>query len=139
MIVRQGKKQVVTFRTAIIFAIVLAVSGLAFYEYQNRDTTPDPRLAFAQCIKDSGAKFYGAYWCPHCASQKKLFGKAVKNLNYIECAIPGDSKGLTQPCKDAEIKSFPTWTFADGSKETGEQSFEDLADKTGCTLPETKK
>jgi hypothetical protein len=21
---------------------------------------------FAKCIKDSGAMFYGAFWCPHC-------------------------------------------------------------------------
>jgi len=138
MVVRQAKK-VVTVRTAIILVIVLAVSGLAINEYRNRDTTPDPRIAFAQCLKDKGAKFYGAYWCPHCSAQKKLFGKGVKSLDYIECAIPGDSRGLTQPCKDAEIKSYPTWIFADGSRESGEQSFDDLAEKTGCTVPETKK
>jgi len=23
-------------------------------------------LALAECLTESGAKFYGAYWCPHC-------------------------------------------------------------------------
>jgi hypothetical protein len=28
---------------------------------------------FAQCLKDKDAKFYGAFWCPHCQNQKAMF------------------------------------------------------------------
>ena len=28
---------------------------------------------FALCLGDKGAVFYGAFWCPHCQNQKKMF------------------------------------------------------------------
>ncbi|NTV41426.1 MAG: hypothetical protein HGA61_04095 [Candidatus Moranbacteria bacterium] len=89
---------------------------------------------FAQCIKDSGAKLYGASWCSHCQNQKKLFGNS-KNLPYVECATP-DGKGQEQVCADAKIKGYPTWIFADGSRQSGELSFEILSQKTGCQIPQ---
>ena len=90
---------------------------------------------FAQCISDSGAKFYGAWWCPHCQAQKSLFGKSAKKLPYVECQTP-DSKP-TQQCNDLGIANYPTWIFADGTKETGEKTFTQLAEKTNCPLPTT--
>jgi hypothetical protein len=90
---------------------------------------------FAQCLSDKGAKFYGAFWCPHCADQKALFGDAVDKLPYVECSTP-DKQNQTQVCIDAEIKSYPTWSFADGKKLPGLVSLEKLAEVTTCTLPE---
>lgn len=90
---------------------------------------------FASCLKNKGATFYGAFWCPHCQNQKKLFGGSVDLLPYVECSTP-DSKGQTQICIDKEVKSYPTWEFADKSRETGELSLSKLAEKTGCPLPE---
>lgn len=89
---------------------------------------------FAQCIADSGAKFYGAEWCSHCQAQKKAFGDAAAKLPYIECATP-DGQGQTTVCKQAGIKSYPTWVFPDGSQQTGEMEFGELAVKTGCEAP----
>lgn len=88
---------------------------------------------FAQCLSDSGAQFYGAWWCPHCQAQKSLFGKSAKKLPYIECQTK-DSK-QTQQCDDIGIASYPTWIFADGTRVTGEQSFAELAEKTSCPAP----
>lgn len=90
---------------------------------------------FAQCLGDKGAKFHGAFWCPHCAEQKALFGDAVEKLPYIECSTP-DKKNQTQACIDAGITNYPTWIFADGSKLEGLVSLEKLAETTTCTLPE---
>ena len=90
--------------------------------------------AFAKCLTDKGAKFYGAYWCLHCLEQKKDFGGSVDKLNYIECAIQGQN-GQTQACIDAQIKSYPTWTFADGSRLEGRLPLSTLAQKTGCEAP----
>ncbi len=87
---------------------------------------------FAQCITDAGAKFYGAWWCPHCNDQKNLFEKSSK-LPYVECQTP--SRQPIQECLDAGIESFPTWIFKDGSKLVGLQQFEDLAAKTNCAIP----
>ncbi|HTM68910.1 MAG TPA: hypothetical protein VL426_06460 [Candidatus Binatia bacterium] len=128
-------KRTVRFRTAVIFVIIAVLGVFAYLRMSDRDKAPDQRMELAQCLTDKGAKFYGAYWCPHCAAQKKLFGKALSKVTYIECAIPGDSTAQTQACKDAGITGYPTWVFADGSRLNGEVSLVDLAEKTGCPYP----
>ena len=94
--------------------------------------------AFATCIKDSGAKFYGAFWCPHCAAQKALFGRSVKLLPYIECSNP-DGQSQNTLCNSVGIKSYPTWVFLTASgtaTSTGEQTLEELSSATSCPLPQ---
>lgn len=88
---------------------------------------------FAQCIADSGALFYGAFWCPHCQNQKEMFDNSEK-LPYIECSTV--NRQQTKECTDAGVTGYPTWVFADGSREEGEVPMELLAEKTGCQLPE---
>ena len=90
--------------------------------------------AFAECITNAGAKFYGAYWCPHCQAQKKLFDNSHK-LPYVECSTP-NGQGQVQECADLEITGYPTWIFADGSRGDGEQTFVQLGEKTGCAVPQ---
>ncbi|MCC7436360.1 hypothetical protein IT402_00580 [Candidatus Nomurabacteria bacterium] len=87
----------------------------------------------AQCISDSGAKFYGAFWCPHCQATKAMFGKSAKLLPYVECST-ADGKGQLEICKEKEIPGYPTWIFADESRLSGEQTLEALAEKTSCPL-----
>ncbi len=89
---------------------------------------------FAQCITDSGTKMYGAYWCPHCQAQKKLFGSSWDKIDYIECATPG-SNSQNSVCNAAGIKSYPTWIFADGKSLSGELSLQQLSTFTSCPLP----
>jgi len=95
--------------------------------------------AFAQCLKDKGATFYGAFWCPHCQAQKKLFGSSVKLLPYVECSTP-DGSGQTKICIDKKIESYPTWELADGTRLPIENpagvTLQTLAAKTGCVLPQ---
>lgn len=90
--------------------------------------------AFATCLKDKGAIFYGAFWCPHCQNQKALFGASAKLLPYVECSTP-DGRGRLPICDDAGVTGYPTWDFADGSRLTGEISLQELAEKTSCVLP----
>ncbi|MEK6973881.1 MAG: hypothetical protein AABW41_01430 [Nanoarchaeota archaeon] len=89
---------------------------------------------FAKCLTDNGVKFYGAFWCPHCANQKKMFGDSFQYINSIECSTP-DGRGQMQICKDAKIEGYPTWEFKDGSRLSGELTIEQLASKSGCSLP----
>jgi len=91
--------------------------------------------AFATCIKNSGAVFYGAYWCPHCNNQKEAFGTSKDLIPYVECST-SDGKDQMQVCKDKQITGYPTWVFADGSRLSGEVPLETLAQKTACTLPQ---
>jgi hypothetical protein len=94
---------------------------------------------FAQCLKDKGTTFYGAFWCPHCQAQKKLFGTSVTFLPYVECSTP-DATGQTQICIDKKIQSYPTWELADGTRLPTENeagvTLETLSAKTGCMLPQ---
>lgn len=111
-------------------ALVVALIGFQYY-LDNRPTALDP---FAQCLSEKKAVFYGAFWCPHCQDQKKMFGSAQKSLPYVECSTP-DGKEMLQVCKDAKIEGFPTWVFADGERMSGTISLEKLAEKTQCILP----
>lgn len=113
----------------IIISIVVVIAGALVINAK----TPGKYDDFAQCITDSGAKFYGAYWCPHCQTQKQVFGKSAKKLPYVECAK--NQSEQTQVCIDQNVQSYPTWEFSDGSRVTGEQTFDELAAKTSCVAP----
>ncbi len=89
---------------------------------------------FAQCLTDEGAVMYGAYWCPHCQAQKKLFGSSWDKVNYVECSLP-NGNGQTQICIDEGIISYPVWKFADGKEISGQLSLQQLGSFTGCELP----
>jgi len=119
---------------SIIAGIALGIAiVIAFLVLQSGQ--PGQYDAFAKCLKDKDAVFYGAFWCPHCQNQKNMFGKSSKYLPYVECSTP-DSRGQLKVCSDADIQGYPTWVFADASRESGEVSLEKLAEKTGCALPQ---
>ena len=121
----------------IIWVLVIGVfvAGLGYLLVRNSVPSGPSNLGgFTQCLKYKGAVFYGAFWCPHCNNQKKLFGTAAKLLPYVECSTL-DGKSQLQVCIDKKIDGYPTWEFADGSREGGEVSLEKLAEKTGCELP----
>ncbi|MEK7464216.1 MAG: hypothetical protein AAB617_00350 [Patescibacteria group bacterium] len=113
--------------------ILVIVGGIVYGRYSQNQ--PGKYGPFAQCLKESGATFYGAFWCPHCQTQKKMFGGAQKLLPYVECSTP-DGQGQLDICKAKGIKGYPTWEFKDGSRETNVFSFEELSLKTNCSLPQ---
>lgn len=89
---------------------------------------------FGRCLKSKGATFYGASWCPHCRAQNETLGDALDYVKYVECSVDG-GRETTAACHKAKIDGYPTWTFGDGSRASGEQSLRELAEKTGCELP----
>ncbi len=113
---------------------VLVLLGLGFLLYPSVAPGPINLGPFASCLKAKGVTFYGAFWCPHCQAQKKLFGNAVGLLPYVECSTP-DGQSQLQFCTDKGVQSYPTWVFPDGTRLTGEQALQTLADKSSCTLP----
>lgn len=79
----------------------------------------DPRLrALAVHLQESGARFYGAYWCPHCQEQKELFGASAERLPYVECSPQGRSGPKALACASRGITNYPTWII-DGQRRTG--------------------
>ena len=72
----------------------------------------DPRLeALAVHLKDSGAKYYGAFWCPNCQKQRRLFGRAADALPYVECSPNGRTGAIAFECASQGIDNYPTWVI----------------------------
>lgn len=120
----------------MILALIAAAIGAFFFVQKGgingAHTVASGELdGFAQCLTDNGVTMYGAYWCPHCQEQKKLFGASWDIVNYVECSLPNRG-GQTEACINAGIESYPTWEFADGTRQSGRLSLDQLAQKTGC-------
>lgn len=120
-----------------IALVVLIIGGLLAARHYSGDGTASARATvyddFAQCLADSGAQFFGAYWCPHCQEQKALFDNSRK-IPYIECSTP-DGQNQTQICIEEGITGYPHWKFGNGSELGGLQELSVLAEQTGCELP----
>ncbi len=87
----------------------------------------DPYLkALATHLQESGARFYGAYWCRACREQKTLFAASVNRLPYTECAPSGPNGPLAAACVVQDIRRYPTW-IVDGRRLTGVVDVERLA------------
>lgn len=117
----------------IFWILIIGIIVLAFGSSFLLKAAPGQHDKLAQCIKEQGAIFYGAFWCPHCQNTKALFGNSAKLLPYVECSTP-DGKGQIQACKDAGIQSYPTWTRPDGATLNGEHPMAKIAAFAGCTV-----
>lgn len=125
----------------IVFAlaIVLIIGGMVWYS-----SGPGEYDTFATCIKNSGATFWGAWWCPHCKEQKALFGKSATLLPYHECSSLDGSSQLGD-CTVAGIESYPTWDFSGTSsvatttRQVGPLSLAELSKFTSCPLAKDTK
>ena len=125
----RGKKM----KKTILFIGLIA----AFFVLASCSQTSYPRDevdSFAKCLTENGVVEYGAFWCPNCAKQKKMFGSSYQYINYVECDARGENP---QPelCLAKNVNKYPDWEFADGSRLEGVQPFEVLAQKSGCTAP----
>jgi len=86
--------------------LILVVGGLGASVFVKPG--PGKLSEFTQCLADKDAIFYGAFWCPHCQEQRRMFGKSVELLPYEECSTP-DGQGQLQICVDEGIQQYPTW------------------------------
>ncbi len=106
----------------------------------------------ANCLVEKNAKEYGAFWCPNCAKQEKMFGssfKIIKEGSYIECDprcsvsdikdLPLACRGVlgeTDLCLQKNVEKYPTWEFSSGKVLIGVQEFSVLAREAGCEFNE---
>lgn len=111
----------------IVAALIVAYAGFWYHSNHQYDE-------FAKCLASKQAKMYGLYWCPHCADQKAMFGKAFQYVPYVECGIKG-SHDMAAACTAAGVKLFPSWEFAGNKPIEGVFPMQELSDKTGCALP----
>jgi len=121
-------------RKAILYIAILAFFAGAYFagwHYKNHKYD-----SFAKCLASKNAKMYGAYWCPHCADQKRKFSGAFKYVPYVECASEDDPyHKLTAACQAAGVREFPSWQFGTDPPKADVFSLEALSQKTGCSLP----
>lgn len=111
----------------IVFALFLYFSGL----FDPAAGPEKPYLkALAVHLRDSGARFYGAYWCPACQQQKALFEASVDRLPYVECTPNGRNGVLNFACVANDINDYPTWII-DGRRYPGELPVAKLAAMSG--------
>ena len=84
----------------------------------------DEQQSLSDHLRQQGALFYGAWWCPACFQQKNLFGEEAGNrLPYVEC--DKDDAGRER-CAAAEIRAYPTWEMEGKARLEGVQSLEEL-------------
>jgi hypothetical protein len=111
----------------IILLLLLAYAGGWYYKNHKYDD-------FAKCLAAKQTKMYGLFWCPHCAEQKEMFGRAFRYVPYVECA-DRKTRALMPVCAAAGVKLFPSWQFGSNPPKEGVFPLEELSDKTGCSLP----
>jgi uncharacterized membrane protein len=138
------------FFIGLITTVVVFVGTLGVYANVNTPTTATgadgqptievttqsgpAEIALAQHLADTGAIFYGAWWCPHCQDQKQLFGQeAAQIINYVECS-QSDGQSQVLECQEAGITGYPTWDI-NGQRLSGTQSLEQLAQLSGYEGP----
>lgn len=120
-------------RKYVIWFAVIVVAAAVYYAIWYHDNHKYD--AFAKCLASKNVKMYGLYWCPHCADQKAMFGKAFKYVPYQECALRGRG-GEAPECIAVGAKNFPSWQFESGGKlQEGVEPLYELSSKTGCALP----
>lgn len=123
-------------RSIILLTVIVVLAGAAAVYWFGFTRTPENKAvlfskidSFAKCLTQKGVVMYGAYWCPHCQRQKKLFGDSFQYVNYVECTKD------VKKCQEKKIEGYPTWIFKNGERIAGEVSFDQLAQKTSCKAP----
>jgi glutaredoxin len=124
-----------------ISAILLGLLATALFVVgcnTGEETAYYDTASLAECLTENDYTFFGAFWCPHCADQKELFGEAVVYLDYVECDPRGENPDV-EACVEAGVESYPHWQGPDGRSWTGTQPLETLAEISGCELTELTK
>lgn len=126
--------------TYIVYGIIIAAIAVVVVIAAWSNHRPSKYTPLAQCIADSGAHMYGAFWCPHCHEQEQMFGsngmQVLKDTGvYVECSNPDHTQRPV--CNDKGVKGYPTWILGNGSylgsPSGGVQDLYTLAQATNCT------
>ena len=131
-----------TWLPATALSAALAVTALHLHYSGVFDPAAGPEkpylAALAAHLEESGAKFYGAYWCPRCQEQKELFEASAKRLPYVECKPGGPSGPETVSCAAKNIDNYPTWII-DGRRYVGVRDPETRATHSGFRWKEPSR
>lgn len=107
-----------------IFGLII-ISTLMLTGCSKNNVAPGQYDSLATCMTAKGATMYGTEWCPHCKTQKELFGNSFKLVDYVDC------DKYQNECIGAGVEGYPTWKI-NGSNYPGTQNIYTLAEKSGC-------
>lgn len=107
---KKAKKKRIIIGSLVVIALLFA--ALIVYSV----VAPGKYDSFAKCLTEKGAVMYGENWCQYTNAQKAMFRKSFKYINYVQ---------------KSDLRKRPTWVIDGKSYETV-QSFERLAELTGC-------
>lgn len=116
---------------SIIAALLLTVILLSGCGEPAGPKPPGKYAEAAKCLTQKGVIMYGAYWCPHCAAQKKAIGDDFQFIHYQECDDSG-AGGDHKLCIEKGVTSYPTWIFPGQGNLVGEQQMSALAKLANC-------
>src|SRR5438132_2568855 len=122
-------------RTVPVAAAIIVVLHLHYIGVIGEPPAPEDPMAkgLALHLAKSGAKMYGAFWCPHCQQQKEYFGTSASRLPYIECSPNGQNAPQSSECQAAHIESYPTWVI-NGKRTEEVLSLKQLAESSGFQM-----
>jgi len=110
-----------------IFIIILITGLYIFTDWFSKVTGyftgEDEKTNLAQCLKEKGVEFYTNNYCAECEKQIKIFGKAEKYINKIDC-------GRNQE-KCPNIKKIPAW-YLNKTIVYGYKNLTQLDELSGC-------
>lgn len=117
----------------IIGLVISAITIFSSYTAQSNAVTTiksnEYQTSLAKHLGNIGAVMYGSYQCPHCLTQKQIFGEAFKNVRYVECSSRG-VKANPSLCFAKGIRRFPTWEIK-GKYYIGQYSLDKLSEISG--------
>ncbi|MBD3270250.1 hypothetical protein GF376_01875, partial [Candidatus Peregrinibacteria bacterium] len=108
MMARPKKKKIFM---NVILLIAMAIVAFRLFYFSNHRIEEDNKNSFvtiedfAICLKEQGMMMYGVDTCEFCLQQKRQFGSAFEQINYINCDFN------SQQCQEAEIENYPTWRY----------------------------
>jgi len=123
----KGKKDKKKLKNYLVLVLLLIAIGIFSYTIYLRNKGPGQYDDLAKCLTEKGAIIYGNDFCQFTARQLNSFGKSERYLKYVKCAAN------QQLCDSKDIRITPTWEIS-GKMYSGIQSFEKLAELTGCKL-----
>lgn len=115
--------------------LILSIASLVLLAACGGEPQDGQYAEIAQCLTDKNVKMYGAFWCPHCESQKKIFGDDFRYITYVECDPRGENADR-EACQEAGVERYPTWVFPGQEPVIGEQDPLELAKKANCEVAE---
>jgi len=111
--------------SVIIILVIIGGSYIAHSGVRKSAPVTKTMIELAKHLNNTNSSMYGSYTCPHCNTQKLMFGDAFKYINYVECN-PGGQNSKASLCSEKGIDSYPTWEI-NGQLLQGAKSLRELA------------